>query len=85
MQPDVGDAALPKETCFFWDVRAGICRYEMLFLGCEPCSACPGEDEPARQAAGAMFTCWSDYWQADICGNCGIPVSRHGGKCGVWT
>ncbi len=30
-----------RETCWFWDVRAGECRYEMLFLGCEPCASCP--------------------------------------------
>lgn len=30
------------ESCHFWDMRARECRYEMLFLGCEPCKACPG-------------------------------------------
>jgi hypothetical protein len=33
-----GDA---REACYFWDVRAGECHYEMLFLGCEPCASCP--------------------------------------------
>lgn len=30
-----------RETCYFWDSRAGKCHYEMLFLGCEPCADCP--------------------------------------------
>lgn len=31
-----------RETCHFWDVQAGECHYEMLFLGCQPCASCPG-------------------------------------------
>lgn len=34
--------AVGPATCHFWDIRARECRYEMLFLGCEPCKACPG-------------------------------------------
>lgn len=32
-----------KELCFFWDIHAKTCRYEMLFLGCNPCDKCPEE------------------------------------------
>ena len=39
---DDQDAGDSRETCYFWDVRAGACRYEMLFLGCKPCTDCPG-------------------------------------------
>lgn len=33
-----------RETCYFWDSRAGTCHYEMLVLGCEPCGNCPEEE-----------------------------------------
>lgn len=35
------EAQAGYKTCHFWDIRTGECRYEVLFLGCEPCKACP--------------------------------------------
>jgi hypothetical protein len=40
-----------RETCFFWDSRAGGCRFESLIPGSEPCADCPQDDDappPAR-------------------------------------
>lgn len=29
------------QSCYFWDIRAGECHFEMLVLDCTPCAACP--------------------------------------------
>jgi hypothetical protein len=34
----IGDT---RETCFFWESRAGACRFESLIPGSEPCADCP--------------------------------------------
>lgn len=35
------DDLLDYETCYFWNMQANSCEYEMLFLGCEQCKTCP--------------------------------------------
>ena len=34
------------QSCYFWDIRAGECHFEVLVPGCSPCAACPGGDAP---------------------------------------
>ena len=34
---------------------------------------------------GPPWPIYSEFWDADICGNCGIPIDRHGDECGEWT
>ncbi len=40
-------------------------------------------DHPSHD--GPPWPTYSEYWDADICGNCGIPVAQHGGEYGEWV
>lgn len=44
LDDEVDDDPIPdsRETCWFWDSRAGKCQFEALIPGSEPCADCPG-------------------------------------------
>jgi hypothetical protein len=43
LDDEVDDEPVPdsRETCWFWESRAGKCHFEPLRPGSEPCSDCP--------------------------------------------
>lgn len=45
LDDEVDDEPAPdsRETCWFWESRAGKCHFEPLILGSEPCADCPDE------------------------------------------
>lgn len=45
LDDEVDDEPVPdsRETCWFWESRAGRCHFEPLILGSEPCADCPDE------------------------------------------